>query len=38
MLFIIIYKIIKRLSKNQKQKLKTIYQNFIEISLYHYIF
>ena len=38
MLFIIICKMIKKLSKNQKQKFETIYQNFTEISLRRHIF
>ena len=38
MLFIIVCKMMKKLSKNQKQKFKTIYRNFIKISLHYYIF
>ena len=38
MLFIVVCKMMKRLSKNQKQKFETIYRNFIKISLRRHIF
>ena len=37
-LFIVVCKMMKKFSKNQKQKFETIYRNFIKISLRHYIF
>ena len=37
-LFIIVCKMMKKLSKNQKQKFETIYRNFTKISLRRHIF
>ena len=38
MLFIVVCKLMKKFSKNQKQKFETIYRNFTKISLCCYIF